>query len=167
MEGKVSGRSFKNTLAGGIVGLGIVGYGFLLEKDVFDYLVALLEYLEHLEIDEFLIAGVSILVGLVLDLMLMRHEKDRTIELQAQRLEVLRATMRTVQDIVNNFLNNLMLFRLEAEEKHALSESSLKLMDSLITETGAKLNALGELEKVQEKPMADGLPGIDYERQGS
>ena len=161
---EIRSTSFKNTIAGGIVGVAIVLYGFLFEKDIFDYLSAILAYLEHLEIDEILIAGMSISAGLLLDLLLNKRQKDRYIELQEQRLRVLRATMRTVQDIVNNFLNNLALFRLEAEDKGALSESSLQIMDSLIQETSAKLNALGEVRGTPEKPMAGGLVGIDYEQ---
>jgi hypothetical protein len=157
----VEGRfhSFKNTIAGGIVGVAIVVYGFLSEKDVFQYLSLILE---HLEVDEFLIAGTSISAGLLLDLILNKRQKERYIELQEQRLRVLRATMRTVQDIVNNFLNSLSLFRLEAEDKGALSESSLQMMDSLIQETSAKLIALGKLQGTPEKPMAGGMVGIDY-----
>ncbi len=163
MEGRST--SFKNTIAGGIVGVAIIVYGFLSEKDIFEYLSALLDYLEHLEADEFLIAGATISAGLLLDLLLNKRQKERYIELQEQRLRVLRATMRTVQDIVNNFLNNLSLFRLEAEDKGALSESSLRVMDSLIQETSAKLNALGELPGTPEKPMAGGVVGIDFDRE--
>lgn len=163
MEGRFT--SFKNTIAGGIVGVAIVIYGFLSEKDIFAYLTGILEHLEHLEADELLIAGTSISAGLLLDLLLNRRHKERYIELQEQRLRVLRATMRTVQDIVNNFLNSLALFRLEAEDRGALSESSLQEMDSLIQETSARLNALGELQGTPEKPMAGGLVGIDYDRE--
>jgi len=157
-------RKFKLTGTAGLVGLAVVLYGFIFQKDLFDHLLVFLEYLEHLEIDEFLIAGVLLLVGLVLDLTRIRRERDRTIELQDQRLRVLRATMRTVQDIVNNFLNNLLLFRLEAEESKALSDSSLELLDSLITETGDKLKTLGDVDSTREVSLAEGLTGIDYQR---
>lgn len=163
MEGRFS--PFKNTIASGIVGVAIIVYGFLSERDVFDYLQGILAYLEHFEADEILIAVMSISAGLLLDLLLNKRQKERYIELQEQRLRVLRATMRTVQDIVNNFLNGLALFRLEAEDKGALSESSLQTMDSLIRETSAKLNALGELQGTPEKPMAGGAVGIDYDRE--
>jgi len=42
----------------------------------------------------------------------MRRLND---EIQRQRLRVFKATMTTVHDIVNNFLNSLQLIRLEAE----------------------------------------------------
>jgi PAS domain S-box-containing protein len=80
-------------------------------------------------------------------------------EIQLQRLRVFKATMRTVQDIVNNLLNSLQLVLLEAEG-HVPAET-LTLVNRTIQEASVKLKALGELETVQEKEMVMGL-GIDY-----
>ncbi|MDF2155801.1 hypothetical protein [Vibrio sp. CAU 1672] len=87
-----------------------------------------------------------------------RHKHN--LELQAERVIVLRATMRTVHDIVNNFLNQLTLFQLEAEENHALNPKSLELMDTLIQDTSAKLKTLGDLELTPENLTPN---GINYE----
>jgi len=86
----------------------------------------------------------------------------REAEIQKERLRVLRATMRTVLDIVNNGLNHLELVRMEAEERSALSQESLDLLDRVIRETSEELVQLGSLETVSEKAMAVGT-GIDYE----
>ena len=88
------------------------------------------------------------------------------IEVREARLRVLRATMRTVHDIVNNFLANVQLFQLEAEEKNALEPESLALMDSIIQDTATKLKKLGDLDSTPEKQMASGI-GIDYEQSPS
>ncbi|MFQ5749916.1 MAG: hypothetical protein ACE5H3_10735 [Planctomycetota bacterium] len=82
------------------------------------------------------------------------------LEVQKERVKVLHATMRTVQDIVNNGLNNLQLVRMEAEEKKALDPETLSLMDEIILETSSKLNKLGSLESVSEVEMAIGT-GVD------
>lgn len=84
------------------------------------------------------------------------------LEVQEERLKVFRATMRTVQDIMNTFLNNVQLFRLEAEEKNALKCESLALMDSVVKDTAAKLKKLADLDSIHEKQLAVGM-GIDYE----
>ena len=80
-------------------------------------------------------------------------------EIQLQRLRVFKATMRTVQDIVNNLLNGLQLVHLEAEG-HVPAET-LELVDRTIQEAAVKLKALGDLETVTEKEIGFGL-GIDY-----
>lgn len=84
------------------------------------------------------------------------------LRVQEERVKVLRATMRTVHDIVNNFLNNLQLFQLEAEDKNALEPESLLLLETIIQDTTTKLKKLGDLESTPEKKMAGGV-GIDYE----
>jgi len=80
-------------------------------------------------------------------------------EIQFQRLRVFKATMRTVQDILNNFLNSLQLVHLEAEGE--LPAEMLAVVDRLIREAAVKLKALGDLETIKEKEMALGQ-SIDY-----
>jgi PAS domain S-box-containing protein len=80
-------------------------------------------------------------------------------EIQFQRLRVFKATMRTVQDIVNNLLGSLQFVHHEAEGQ--LSADALTMIDRMIQEAAVKLRTLGDLETVTEKEMAIGL-GIDY-----
>jgi len=84
---------------------------------------------------------------------------DRLAAKTLQRLRVFKATMRTVQDIVNNLLNGLQLVHLEAEDH--VSAETRELVDRTIQEAAVKLKALGDLETVTEKEMGLGL-GIDY-----
>ena len=80
-------------------------------------------------------------------------------EIQLQRLRVFKATMRTVQDIVNNLLNGLQLAHLEDEGQPAGEAQAL--VDQMIQEATTKLKMLGDLEVIIEKEMVVGL-GIDY-----
>jgi PAS domain S-box-containing protein len=80
-------------------------------------------------------------------------------EIQLQRLRVFKATMRTVQDIVNNLLNGLQLVHIEAEGQ--LPAEVQMLIDRAIQEAAVKLRTLGDLETVKESEMAVGS-GIDY-----
>jgi|SoiMethySBSTD1v2_1073268.scaffolds.fasta_scaffold195590_3 hypothetical protein len=123
-----------------------------------------LQGLELYEVDDLLTAFLLIGVGLVVDHLVYSQRRKRDRQLQEHRLRVLKATMRTVQDIVNNCLNSLQLFRLEAED--VLSPESLALFDQLIRETAAKLTALGDLEATPERLMASGI-GISYPEIGN
>jgi PAS domain S-box-containing protein len=80
-------------------------------------------------------------------------------EIQRQRLRVFKATIRTVQDIVNNLLSSLQLAHLEAEAQ--LPAEMVTLVDRMIQEAAVKLKTLGDLETVNEKEMGIGI-GIDY-----
>lgn len=78
--------------------------------------------------------------------------------LEAERLRVVHVTMRTVQNIVNNSLNQLQDLRLEAEG-HVPAES-LAIFDATIQNTSEKLTALGNLRVYAEKRMEMGA-GLD------
>ena len=80
-------------------------------------------------------------------------------EVQVQRLRVFKATMRTVQGIVNDLLNNLQLVHVEAESE--LPAGMLTVVEGIIREASMKLKTLGDLETVKEIDMVMG-PGIDY-----
>lgn len=80
------------------------------------------------------------------------------VQLQAERLRVVQVTMRTVQDIVNNCLNQLQLLRLTAEG--LVPEESLLLFDAAIQDASVKLTALADMKTFAEKDMAIGL-GLD------
>ena len=88
------------------------------------------------------------------------EDKLRQANVQAERLRTLKATMRTVQDIIGNALMSLYEFRGEAEPH--VAPQSLEQFDRIIAETAAKLRTLGDLEHVTEAQMAMG-PGIDYQ----
>ena len=80
---------------------------------------------------------------------------------EIERLRIFKATMRTVQDIVNNALMSLYGFRVEAEPH--VAPQSLEQFDRTIAETAATLTTLGNLEHVAETHMAMG-PGIDLSK---
>lgn len=79
--------------------------------------------------------------------------------MQAERLRVVQVTMRTVQDIVNNCLNQLQLLRMSAEGH--VPEESLVLFDDAIQDATTKLRAMADVKTFTEKRMAIGQ-GLDF-----
>jgi hypothetical protein len=109
---------------------------------------------EKSEIDDDIAAITLVIIGLSVDH--WRDKKQYRLELQIQvdRVAVLKATMRTVQDLVNNFLNNMQLVQLEAGD--ALSQETLELLEKITFETSSKLKALGDLEYIPKTQLAIG-----------
>ena len=157
-------REYRTTCVCALLGAAIYVLSLAFDIDIFEALLELLRRCEHAEADEIVIAGVLTAGGLIADLVRMRMRRDHELEVQRQRLRVLKATMRTVQDIVNNALNGLVLMRLEGESGKPLDRESLRLMDSIIYETSQKLKELGDLDDTPEKEIDSGITVIDVER---
>jgi hypothetical protein len=85
-------------------------------------------------------------------------QRRHAVRLRAEQLRVVQVTMRSVEDIVNNCLNQLQLLRLEAEG--LVPEESLTTFDQAVRDASAKLRALAELQAFAEKQMAIGM-GLD------
>lgn len=84
------------------------------------------------------------MTGLVLYVLLNRYSR----ELEAHDLEKSRifgTTVSAAQHLLNNFLNNMLHFKMTAEESRALSPEVVREYEKVIDETSKKLSALGEI----------------------
>lgn len=153
---------FPFTIAAALVAALLIVGAMVGHVDFIRINAAVFEEIETHELDDILACLALIPLGIGIDHVRASKQERHQKEIEAQRLRVLKATMTTVLDIVNNFLNNLQLFRLDAEE--VLPQSSIELFDQLVLETSVKLKVLGDLEATPEKAMTMGM-GIDYEKE--
>ncbi len=132
----------------------------LVNIDIFRLLVTFLEKIEELKAEEVFLGSVFILIGILIDNIRFWRKKISKRKIEKEKLATLRLTMTTVHDVVNNFLNNLLIFRLEAEKSAALKEESLKMFDELTADTADKLREIGDLEEVFERDFGSGISGL-------
>jgi hypothetical protein len=152
------------TFLGAGIGAVVVFFSHQYQLQFSERIVQLFQSMEEYQVDELALALLIFFFGYFIDALRSIRSKKRQTEIHQQRLRVLKATMTTVQDIMNNFLNGLVLFRIQAIKKNELSPQSFDRMDSLIRDTAQKLKALSDLEDTPEKHIAEGKIGIDYER---
>jgi hypothetical protein len=76
------------------------------------------------------------------------------LEQQQKQAELTKETVLQMHDIINNFLNNLLLFKIEAEESNSISPESLELFDNLIQKAAENVRKLGEEAMVKSNTEA-------------
>lgn len=150
---------FPFTLGAAVLAATLVILAVVCHIDVVKWDVAVIDLIERHEVDDLFTAMGLVVVGLLADYALV--ERRKAAQRDAQRLQVFKATMRTVQEIVNNFLNSFHLLRIDNED--VLRPQTLAMFDRLIEETAVKLRTLRDLEATPEKQLAGGFIGIDYE----
>ncbi|NQU57873.1 MAG: hypothetical protein HQ513_11615 [Rhodospirillales bacterium] len=150
----------KVTLAAAVFSLFYVYMYSFINIDLFKLLVASLEIIEESNSEELFLGIVFVLTGFLIDNILYWRKKVRKREIDKVKLATLRATMATVHDVVNNFLNSLLIFRLEAEKSAAMKDESLKMLDDLTTDTAGKLREIDDLENIFERDFGSGISGI-------
>lgn len=73
--------------------------------------------------------------------------------LNCVKMEVVKTTLETVNDIVLNYMQHLELFRIECEEKTNVSKEKLKVFDETFYETLSKLQKLNSLMEFKENKI--------------
>ena len=137
------------TLVG--VGLSVVIYllSVTFDIDLFERVVTFLEEVDHLELDEILLCGVIILVFASFDILRRR----RAIEVAEEKAKIYRAMMFGVHHILNNFLNQMQLFRMTAENTPGFDGEILELYDRVILETKTQIEAIGSVSAVDDEEI--------------
>jgi hypothetical protein len=136
----------------------VVSAALIGDVNLIEMPIAAMNRIEKHEVDDIFTVLMLVIVAQVVDNIRASGRERRKAQLHEEQLRVVHVTMRTVQDIVNNGLNQLQLLRVEAEG--LVLEESLALFDQTIQQTSAKLKALGDLEVFVEKQMAVGS-GLD------
>src|SRR5260221_14479315 len=100
---------FPITSAAAVLAMSILLGALIGHVDIVALNVALIERIEPQEIDDIVVGLVLIFAGLIVDhgSAVRRERQER--EVRAQRQRVFKATMTSVQDNVNNFLNSRQL----------------------------------------------------------
>lgn len=145
-------KEYKWTCTTMLISSCLLVISFLFDLDLYEMFDEFLEEMDHLELDEIILFGFPVMLGITFDLQYHRRKKQRQIILNEQHLKTLSNTLRTAQDIVNNFLNSLQLYILKAEDQK-LPPEDVEQLDRLIKTTSDRLNHLEEplLEKQNNK----------------
>jgi hypothetical protein len=121
-----------------------------------------LKRFDKYEINELLIGGFITSTCFIVDMVLKKTEKEHKLLLEKQKLNVLKSTTRTMQDIMNNLVIALQYLRTNGEEDKTLDEESIKMIDELIKSATERIIALSNLESINEKEIYSGVSVIDY-----
>jgi len=129
--------------------------------EVLDQLLEALSSFERLKSHEIIFLGMFLLLSIVLDQARRAARYRNQRKSTRDRLAVVQLTMATVQDIVNNALNNLVFIHIEAEKSGALSPESLEIFENLITDTAEKLKDIKALEVISERSLGKNIGSLD------
>jgi len=129
--------------------------------DISEKIILQLQHLEQYEVDELIFPLAIIIIGVFIDLLRKTRECCQGKEMEAQKLKTLKATMHNVNDLVNNFLNNLQYYHLLLKDNGLLTSKEQKEILELIHKTSTNLEKIGNVEKIVF--TADNFPHIEVD----
>ena len=153
---------FTATFTAAIVGLLVIFFDLFFKLELFARFVAVVSHIDvrDYELDEFILLAVITMFGSTIDMVWYRSKAKQDIKLQEERLHAMRLTMVTVEDIINNLLNNMQYFRFKSEQGQLLDADEIALLDKQVKETTEKLEKIHALAAVAERDLGQGISGL-------
>ncbi|MEH6347850.1 MAG: hypothetical protein V7785_22330 [Bermanella sp.] len=139
-------KHYKITLLGLGIAILILLTSLVLDVDFFEQLVNLVLRLEQYEIDELIIPLIIFLIFAFVDI----FKRNRINKVNTEKLKIYSAMMSSTQHILNNFLNQMQLFKLTAEDTPKFNPEVLALYDEIIDEASMQITALGNVHHIDE-----------------
>lgn len=120
---------------------------FLSDKFL-NFLIADAETLTHVQT---LKGWLYIAVTATLLFLLMKKDYNQLLQKDIEKKKLFYATVQATEHILNNFLNNMMLFQLEAKKSNNFRKEILDLYDRVIDETKSQVKNLSSIDEISEE----------------
>ena len=146
-------KHYTITLIGLALSLFLLMAGIVFDMDFFEKLVSLLHSLEEYEIDELIIPLFIFLIFAFVDLL----KRNRASKVSSEKLKIYTAMMSSTQHVLNNFLNQMQLFKLTAEDTPKFNPEVLALYDEIIDEASMQISALGNINHINESAIQEAV----------
>lgn len=139
-------NNYKLTLIGLSLSVIVFLSTIILGADIFELFISTLERFERFEIDEILIPIAIFGVFAFIDM--VRRLKANQIE--REKIKIYKAMMSAIHHILNNFLHQMQLFKMTAEDTPGFDHEVLSLYDQVIDEASTQIGVLGSITRIDE-----------------
>lgn len=140
-------------LTGLILAITVYAISIIFNLDLFEKTIQILESLEGFEIDEFIIPVFIIIIFVTVDL----FNKNKTNSVKKEKLEIYKAMMSSSHHIINNFLNQIQLLKLTAEDLPEFDPEVLQLYEQTVNDTKKQLSDLSSIQNIDAKTIIESV----------
>jgi len=148
-----------------IVGLFVVIFftitNYSYHIDLFRLAIMYLNQKQFFHTEEVAFSVVLLIVALLIDQFRNVRRTRRKRRLEQERLNTARATMATMNDLVNNFLNNILLVQMEIEKKEPLSDETIKMLNDMTSKLTADMKRINDIDVVTERNLSNKFNVLD------
>lgn len=134
------------TIIGMLVAIVLLITTIYLDLEIFEYVIEFLKGLEKFEIDEFILPLMILGAFVYVDVI----RRQRLSKINNEKIKIYQAMLTSTHHILNNFLNQMQLIKMAAEETDGFDPEVLILYDQIIRNASAQIRALSNIDKIDE-----------------
>ncbi len=139
-------KNYRLTLIGFAVSVVVLVITIITDLDLFEILVSIIKRFEANEIDEYIISIIIFAFFVFYNLI----KRQRSLKIEVEKIKIYKAMMSSTHHILNNFLNQVQIFKMTAEETPGFDPEVLVLYDQIIESASAQIDALGNISNINE-----------------
>lgn len=144
---------FRITIIGLIISLLLYISVHFFGLELFEAFVEFVEKHEDYELDEIIIPIIILLISVSINIFIANRDKDAQIE----KYKIFRAMLNSLHHIINNFLNQAQIVRIEAEKSKDFNKEILKLYEGIIDEASELTKSLESANYLDEDSITDSV----------
>ena len=119
----------------------------------FEILLRLLKSAEKYKLDEFFLALFIFLCFLVIDL----FHRQKQLKIEEEKISVYTAMLSSAHHILNNFLNQMQLVKITADNTPGFDQRVLDLYDTIMNDAEQQMNNLSNLTEITEETIKESV----------
>lgn len=106
--------------------------------ELFEFMIDQLQALEQYEVDEFIVPFIVTVIAFLTDVI----RKNTVAMVEVEKAKIYKAMVFSVQHIMNNFLNQMQLFKMTADTTPNFDPRVLAMYDGVINDAKAQIAAI-------------------------
>ncbi|MHA7057051.1 hypothetical protein ACWGOQ_0007520 [Aquimarina sp. M1] len=139
-------NNYKLTIIGLSISVFVYFSAIFLEIDLYERLLLFLATLEQYEFDKFIIPFLIFSIFLVLDM----RRRVKKIKLENAKLKIYKAMLSSSHHILNNFIYQMDIFKITAEDTPGFDAKILAFYEDIISNTSHQIHSLSNLSSIDE-----------------
>ncbi len=146
---------YKLTILGLVFSVFLYITTILLELDLFEQFIVFLRSMDHLELDEIILPFLLFCVFLFIDM--RRHSKK--VQVENAKLNIYKAMLSSSHHILNNFIYQMDIFKLTAEDTPGFDAKVLAFYEDIISNASHQIDSLSNLSEIDEFSIRTSVMG--------
>ncbi len=139
-------NNYKLTLVGLVVSIFFYLTTIFLELDLFEQFIAFLSSIDHLELDEIIIPILIFFLFFVID----TRRNSKNVQMENAKLNIYKAMLSSSHHILNNFIYQMDIFKITAEDTPGFDAKVLAFYEDIISNASHQIHSLSSLTTIDE-----------------
>ncbi|SEK30661.1 hypothetical protein SAMN04487910_0211 [Aquimarina amphilecti] len=139
-------NNYKLTIIGFAISAFLYFSSIFLELDLFELVLSFLASIEQFNFGEFILPLMIFSVFLIFDM----RRRVKKIKLENAKLKIYKAMLSSSHHILNNFIYQMDIFKITAEDTPGFDAKTLAYYEDIISNTSSQIHSLSNLSTIDE-----------------